>query len=331
MDVTFRETSADERTADVALGHLSVELGHVYAHELAQGADLEASFRQVAAWANPGALAAAAGLPGTTLRWSTCFLVDDYSAPLEPPSVVLPAVVAAATRAGISIDYLARESGCVDTGTLDLADHVAGMVVPDPPIGTTGNRPTPLESGWLSNGVHSSGAELMPAMAGPPKRWTPPRENAARRHSVFLDAELWSDISAGRQWSCAFLAAVWQLMRLGLLRGDDGRSAVTPVPIDLAEPLPRRWADLPPVVALNRRAAPFAAYRTLSILPNQFLPVEHAVRTVLEQVAVDPTVVASALRRGAAEGLVMRPETVERISYVLYGPLPDRGGGTAPP
>ena len=46
--------------------------------------------------------------------------------------------------------------------------------------------------------------------------------------------------------------------------------------------------QLPAVVQLNPAAAPFCAYRTLTLMDTQYLPVEMAVRTILGQVAVPP-------------------------------------------
>src|SRR5690606_35636054 len=104
-------------------------------------------------------------------------------------------------------------------------------------------------------------------------------------HSVFVDVELWDERAGARTWSCAYLAAVWQLLRLGLLRRD---GAPVTVPRPWPEVLPQAWDLLPAVVQVNPRAAPFTAYRTFSVLPVGFLSTEHAVRTILSQVLVDP-------------------------------------------
>ena len=94
------------------------------------------------------------------------------------------------------------------------------------------------------------------------------------------------------------LAAVWQLMRLGLLR-DQGRPVVTPQ--DWTDQrFPDSWDDLPPVIRLKPGAAAFAAYTTLSVLSPRFLPVELAVRTILSQFACDSDILAEADRPGRA-------------------------------
>ncbi|CAM5273688.1 putative protein OS=Streptomyces tendae OX=1932 GN=GUR47_09790 PE=4 SV=1 [Streptomyces tendae] len=112
---------------------------------------------------------------------------------------------------------------------MPVAEAVAGRIVEEPPPGSYGQRPPAAQTGWLANGVRSPVARAPQAM----KRaaaWEPPRETAARRHSVFLDVELWSDDADGeRLWSCPFLAAVWQLARLGLLR-HEGEAVFDPQP-----------------------------------------------------------------------------------------------------
>jgi hypothetical protein len=141
--------------------------------------------------------------------------------------------------------------------------------------------------------------------------WTPPEENGALRHSVFVDVEL---LGQDGKWSCAYLAAIWQLLRLGLLRFD-GR--VVAAPQDWTDPFPNRWDRLPEVVRLNPAAAPFSAYRTISVLGARFLPTEHAVRTILSQVAVDPLVNQAAMARAGDEGLPLPPDIIERMRYLF--------------
>ena len=126
----------------------------------------------------------------------------------------------------------------------------------------------------------------------------------------------WNETGDARTWSCPFLAAVWQLPRLGLLR-HQGRAVA--VPVAWADEWPGDWERLPAVVRLSADAPPFFAYRTLSILARRFLPVEHAVRTILSQVAVDGTVYRQALDRSKAEGIHLPAEIVDRVEYVLTG------------
>jgi hypothetical protein len=312
----FREASAQPRTEGVAYAHLSVELGHLYAEDYESGPDgLRAHFRSVAPWVAAAVGACAGALDGRRRpRISTCFLVDDYFTPFGSPRTVIPELVRAASDSGLRIDYLARESGCAEADGVALASLVEGRLVAEPPPRTTGGRPPVTQTGWLSNGQRSPAAGASEAMASI-RPWTPPVESAANRHSIFLDVELWNDLpGGGRAWSCPYLAAVWQLLRLGLLR-DLGRRVAAPRPVE--DELPERWADLPAVVALNPSAAPFCGYRTFSVLSQRYLPIEHAVRLIVSQFAVQDDVAAQAVERSRAEDIVLPSELVERIGYTF--------------
>lgn len=311
---SFHEAAAQPRVQSVPLAHLSIELGHLYSEDFAGGPEqLRRAFALVAPWAEAARRIGAAGAGGKAPRVSTCFLVDDYFGTLGPPAEVVPQLLAAAAESGLEIDYLARESGCVEADGVPLARLVAERIVADPPPETTGLRPPVTETGWLCNGQRSPGGTAAEAME-PVDGWRPPVQNAARRHSVFVDVQLWDEHRGRRTWSCAYLAAVWQLLRLGLLRSRGARVAV---PQPRPGELPEQWDQLPAVVALNPRAAPFCAYRNVSILPGQFLPTEQAVRTLLSQVAVDADAARQARERGEAEGLALPAEPVDRIGYVF--------------
>jgi hypothetical protein len=304
--------------AEVPLAHVSVEVGHLYMEDLlAPDADLGAHFAHLAPWVDPDRLAAVARVSRHRLRASTCLLVDDYFGAPQPPATVIGRLLSAARDCGLDIDYVARESACARAGEISLAAQVESEIVVDPPFGTTGTRPPPRESGWLSNGERTPPVGVPAAMAKA-IGWRPPRENGARRHSVFVDVELWdASPPQERVWSCPMLAAVWQLLRLGLIRVN-GERAVAPVLLDV-EDLPADWADLPPVVQVRESAAPFAAYRALSVLDARFFPVEHAVRTILAQVNVNPAIARQAPRRAAKEGVPVPDAIPDRISYVLLG------------
>jgi hypothetical protein len=195
---------------------------------------------------------------------------------------------------------------------VSLARLVAERIVAEPPPGTDGFRPPVLESGWLCNGQRAPAAAAMEPAAG----WRPPVQDTAYPHAVFTDVQLWDERRGTRRWSCAFLAAVWQLLRLGLLRSNGARVAVPqPQPGDL----PDRWDQLPAVMQLRPRAAPFSAYRSLSILPGRFHTNEHAVRTILSQVAVEATAARQAIDRSQAEGISLPAEPVDRLEYIFTG------------
>ncbi|WP_018501662.1 SCO2522 family protein [Parafrankia discariae] len=315
----FRETSAVERTAELPLAQLSVEVGHFYPEDLTGGdGALAEHFRRIAPWVDRPRLESLAGVAGRTPRVSTCLLIDDYSdqGKMPPPAVAVPELLAAAGASGVTVDYIARESACTATEHAPLARIVEGALVVDPPYGANGSRPPPDETGWLCNGARSPSPVGGRAM-GAAESWRPPTENGSRRHSVFLDVELWSEHRAHRVWSCAFLATVWQLLRLGLLRAG-GETVVRPVAVDL-ESLPDRWADLPAIGRLTPAPAPFCAYRTFSLLDTGYLPIEHAVRVILGQVGVDSAALSVTRRRAAAEGVPLPPEPADRLSYLFLG------------
>ena len=307
----FSESGAEsDHLESIPLAQLSIEVGHLYFEDFAAGADsLARHFERVAPWVRAIEAMPATGRP----RISTCFLVDDYFGPSSSPAAVLPDLLQAAKDAGLRIDYLARESACAEADGVPLARLVESLLVADPPPNTTGTRPPVTESGWLCNGQRSpahAAEALEPAMV-----WTPPAENATTRHSVFVDVELWDERPGrGRVWSCAFLASIWQLMRLGLLR-HHGRAVAVPKPWD--GHFPDVWQQLPGVMKVNPEAVPFTAYRTVSILGSRFLPTELAVRTILSQVAVDPRVLGDVVRRARAEGIDLPAEPVDWLRYVF--------------
>lgn len=309
----FREVTAERRVQSVPLAHVSLELGHLYMEDFEAGPErLRAHFAQVRPWADAVRVAAAQGMRRP--RISTCFLVDDYFTRFSSPAELVPMLVAEAERAGLGIDYLARESGCAVADGIAVAEAVERRLVESPPPGSDGSRPTVGETGWLANGQRHPGTPMLEAMTDAPA-WRPPAETAARRHSVFLDVELWDDRGARRTWSCPFLASVWQLARLGLLR-----HCGEPVLQPRAWPgrdFPVDWDDLPPLVRLNDSAAPFSAYRTWSVLSSRFLPIEHAVRVVLDQVDADPDALRQVAERSAREGIAVPDEIPGRVSYVF--------------
>ncbi|MGW0964927.1 SCO2522 family protein [Streptomyces sp. NPDC002516] len=317
----FRETSAEPHTESVPYAHLSLELGHLYMEDFAEGADrLRRHFATARPWADAVRESTAARLANGRARISTCFLIDDYFSRLSTPDRLIPPLLDAAADAGLTIDYLARESGCaVTAGTgraeLRLAESVLHRLVESPPPGSSGFRPPVSRTGWLSNGRRAPAQRTSAALDSARATWQPPSETTARGHSVFLDVELWSGTEEERTWSCAFLASVWQLVRLGLLR-DNGSAVLTPTPWEGGD-FPAEWDELPAVVRLNPQAEPFTAYSTCSVLPARFLAVEHAVRVVLEQVHVEDEALAPSLERSAREGFAVPAGIADRTSYVF--------------
>lgn len=313
-DVEFREVAARHRTASIPLSHLSIELGHLYAEDFGpEFKNFDQHFERVAPWVAQARATCEAQLPpGVKPRISTCFLVDDYLTEVPNPAEVIEQLRVAAKAHNLTIDYLARESGCVEADGIPLAELVVDRLVPDPPQHTTGARPPVIESGWLCNGQRTPATA--PAMQA--QSWAPSRENGPNAHSIFVDVELWSQVRDQRVWSCAFLASVWQLVRLGLLR-HNGDAAVRPYLLDEDEAMPSDWNKLPAVIQINPKAAPFSAYRTLSVLRSQFLPVELAVRTILGQVSAEREVLDELADRSAHEGVTVADQVIQRVSYVF--------------
>lgn len=313
-EAVFRETTAEPRTQSVPLAHLSLELGHLYMEDFEAGPGrLREHFAEVRIWADAARAAADRRTGGRRSRISTCFLIDDYFTRFSTPAELVPLVLDEAERAGLVIDYLARESGCAVADRIELAESVVHRLVESPPPGSDGSRPPVGQTGWLANGqrtkpTRSALAEIT--------AWQPPQETAARNHSVFMDVELWSETDKGRLWSCPFLAAVWQLARLGLLRRL-GEPVLTPRPWTGGD-FPGDWDRLPPLLRLNDSAAPFSAYRTCTLMSNRFLAVEDAVRLILDQVDVDSGALEQVAARSARERVAVPEAVAQRATYVFY-------------
>lgn len=317
--VVFEEASGVERVARVPLAHLSIEIGHLYMEDFQAGkARLRQLFEQVAPWERTARESCVQGVKPTTARISTCFLVDDYFTQLLAPRELVPQIVETADEAGLRLDYLARESACVRAGGVELARLVESRLVPDPPPETNGTRPPVSATGWLCNGQRSPQSGLTEAMRTRTP-WRPPSENGADRHSIFVDVQLWDDVDGQRLWSCPYLSAVWQLLRLGVLRDAGAQVAQPQVWTD---DFPELWSELPPIIQLTKRPAAFSAFRTLSVLNGRFLAIEQAVRTILSQVDLGRAIHAQMAERAAAErpvGLVVPPEIIDRIEYAFIG------------
>jgi hypothetical protein len=340
LTVYGEETEA-VRVGGVKYSHLSIETGHFYMKHLENDhGEIRAHFRRVAELVELYTAAARTEF-GRSARVSTCFLIDDYFDPNTNPTAILDAILGIATECGLRIDYLAREAGCWETPLyvgnhrterqIPLAEMVASWLVAEPVEATTGSRPPDVASGWLCNGRRSSEDDTTQAMQV--AEYRPAEEYGHRNHSIFLDIELWSK-KAGKDgeeytlWSCPFLASIWQLLRLGMVRYQ-GEVVVEPQPP--SESWPESWWEMPTLIQLNPAAAPFAAYRALSILPQSYLTIEHAVRVILDHVNLDQDVARNAIERAAAERITIPREITRRLSHVfvddvLTGPATARIG-----
>jgi hypothetical protein len=321
---SYSEATEQDKPRQLQLAHLSIEVGHFYMEDLLNGEDqIRAQFTRVAPWIGAATASAQAELGSTKLRASTCFLIDDYFRADTSPAKIVDKLVQIATECGVTIDYIAREAGCAVADGVPLAEVVAGMLLPEPSVGTNGSRPPLQESGWLCNGQRSPDAELSD-QAMQIESWRPPEQFGARNHSIFLDVELWRDTTeqgdgalvTRRLWSCPFLASIWQLLRLGMVRYY-GEPVAQPQLWPLDRDWPDRWADLPTVMKINPRAAPFAAYRATSIMPRSYLGIEHAVDVILNHIDLDEAVINQVIDRGRAEQLAVPRKVTRRISHAF--------------
>lgn len=320
--VTYTEETASHRVQGVPLSHLSIEVGHFYMEDLSDGIEpIRDQFRRTAPWV---AAARASVKSGTKPpRVSTCFLLDDYfhTDPDPTPQDVITKVRQAAEECGVPIDYMVREAACRKTDDVELARLTAARLLHEPAPGTNGSRPPAQQSGWLCNGQRSPSTE--PAQAMRAESWKPPVQFGMRQHSIFIDVEMWKDNEdrvngervTQRLWSCPFLAAIWHLMRLGMVRGENGEQIAEPQPPPDDDNWPEHWDELPTVMRLNPKAQPFAAYRTASVLPRIYLPIEHASGVILDHLRWDDTVTETIIERAKKEGITVPRRLTERMSH----------------
>ncbi|GAA2047829.1 SCO2522 family protein [Catenulispora yoronensis] len=317
----FTELNRGTTVQNLPLSHLSVEVGHFYMEDLENGEEpILAQFERVRPWLEAAEKTAVTG--GEKARVSTCFLIDDYFQRWPDASKIVARLLRLSQDAGVRIDYIARESSCaVRSDGVRVAELVARRLLQEPePEAATGSRPAPLRHGWLANGKPAREERVLDAMQG--HAWEPAVEYSRRNHSIFLDVELWRDpaeleaeddkVLDGRLYSCPFLAAVWQLVRLGLLRSDGAPALAVS---DRPAQWPDDWAVFPDIVKVNPAAKPFYAYRAFSIMPQHFLGIEHAVRTIVDHFLVDPGVAQSLAIRAAEKGVPLPASVANRISH----------------
>ncbi|TQM30948.1 hypothetical protein FB390_2586 [Nocardia bhagyanarayanae] len=327
----YSEATESARLARVPLSHMSIEVGHFYMNDLTNGEDrIRTQFRRIVPLVGAYTEIAKSEY-GPRARVSTCFLIDDYFRSDTNPGEILRKLLGIADECGLRIDYLAREAGCfevpvagpegVSVSRIPLADMVRSRIVPEPYEGTNGRRPPTMESGWLCNGKRANEGDSGQAMHE--EAYTPPEELGRREHSIFLDVEMWSRRTKvnGRadghtKWSCPYLASIWQLLRLGMLRMQ-GAPIVEPQPWGPGDEWPDNWWDMPAVLQLNPKAKPFAAYRSISLLPKRYLKIEAAVQLILDHIQLDDDVVDQIVSRGREEGITLPRKVTDRIGHVL--------------
>ncbi|WP_436774721.1 SCO2522 family protein [Yinghuangia sp. YIM S09857] len=280
------ETATVSRTEAVPLSHASIGLGRLSAAEFEDGPErLREHFALVAGHLAGLRERVAAGVARGRPRISTCVVVDDYFGRFSSPAEFVPMLLTQAQACGLRVDYLARGSVCARVDGHRLAESVLARLVQAPADSCDVDRPPVGRTGWLSGG------------------------------GVFPDVRVFEDTADGRRWSGPFLASVWQLLRLGLLRDHSGAVPVRPRPCD--PDLPADWDDLPPLVQLRPGADPFAAYQTWTVLPPRSLAVEHAVQLIVGDFVAEPDALTQVMARAAREHLDLEPESARRIAYVF--------------
>lgn len=317
----FKERHHGTAVQNLPLSHLSVEVGHFYMEDLETGeAHIFEQFRRVKPWLDAARASVVSG--DEKPRISTCFLVDDYFQSWPDAPDIMEKLLRLSNEAGVYIDYFARESACARRRDgFAVAELVAARLLEEPePDHDTGSRPPTTVSGWLSNGRGPRNTDILNVMEA--HDWNAPLEYGKRNHSIYVDIELWRDRTepgAGREdllqarlYSCPLLSAVWQLIRLGILRSD-GAPALEVTDFD--GEWSQEWSQLPDIVRVNPRAMPFYAYQSLSIMPQNFLPIETAVRTIVDHFLVQQDVMDS-LDQRAAEKRIALPDVIsERMSH----------------
>jgi hypothetical protein len=299
--------ASTSKDAAIDFSDLSIEVGHVEPNSFRRGVEhLENHLRRVTPWL--GLARTAWVSPDSEARTSTCFLVDDYTAPIPPPSEVIPKLLKAAARCGVGIDYLVHESAYAGPDALSLARYIESRMADGDSRAAGAADPSLSTSAWLADG------ERRPSPLAADAPAADDSEQIEPSNSIFMDVRLWRGNTVGREWSCSFLAAVWQLARLGL-----AEDASTPDETPWEERSQSPWNELPSVIKLNRDAAPFHAYRTISVLESRYLPIEAAVRIILKKVSDDPEILKRIAAHGSRDGVRPAVKLTDRINYVFVG------------
>ena len=270
---------------------ISLEVAHIYMSEYSP-ALLEGLALELTEWTLP--------LYSRLHESSTVevvILIDDYFAPkdmdIEAAGEAIEEVVASS---GIPVDRRVLESECVP-----LAEILAREVIREPREGDgTENRAarSPDDQRWIrdtDSGSHESvGAIVEPVSPWAPKRQKSGRDGAtdnvqaknSRSHLIDLAVEMFKegDGRGGEVWSCALLAAAWQMHRLGCPTPGLGDSLLSP------------------------------ANRTMSVISPRFMIVETAVNRILRNLRLDDPLFRS-LQFGSS--MPTNDELVGRIGYLF--------------
>lgn len=257
---------------------ISVEIAHLSAEDLTSEHVVSAAMETASSWLKHLD-------PNVLDRISVTVLLDDYYEEVDLPSAT-KTLLKAAENANVSINYVVSEAAIAES--VDLLDH---HLFPVPAMGS-GSSSDVGDS--LHRFLSSVGEYVDTAASSPHPR---PAGGAIRRfsdlepsgdksahepgsqpnsasyrgmHKLDLVVELWSpSTGGGRLWSCAMLAAWWQLVRLGCLKKSRPEAAAHGITV-------------------IDQSRPFECRNTLSILNSRYLEIEHAVRSILRCVQMPP-------------------------------------------
>jgi hypothetical protein len=75
------------------------------------------------------------------------------------------------------------------------------------------------------------------------------------------------------------------------------------------------WSQFPDIMRVNPSASPFYAYESMNIKPQNFLPIETAVRTIIDHFVFQQDVMAKLDQRAQRENIVMPDVISQRMSH----------------
>ena len=285
---------------------LSIEIGHFYMSELQKELHADRTASEVRELVGRRMDAGFAAVAPIVKRYeqhkkqvSVVVLIDDYFWTKKyelSREDIADKVVQYSAEKSIPLDFVVYESALAES-----VEMMFNRIVPFP-IGGAGSRQVDGvdRSQWLSNG--QAGRKLVRSSKTPRLGMSVtadgPDETVVKRprpHSLHIDVEMYADDENGkRKWACPVLAAWWQLVRLGMLRDNDGNASY---PSD--------------TIVINDERK-LVAMRTLTALSPDFLEIEAAVRTILCQVSI-PQLWQDQLRDGPR-----MPEPDEHLSRMGY-------------
>lgn len=281
---------------------ISVELTHLYLRDIDEDPSIvERALDSALFWLKP--ILHNFESRGQTV--GTCVLIDDYF--IKSDLVVDPEKVAelfrnACEKADVPLDHIVFEKACADT-----VETMLGLIVeePRPGAGSRGGARDNLRPArdWLSNG-DAMRLTYSPAEGRLGQDWFNGEQRQLEpknTHAVFLDVQLYDESDGDRRYSCPALAAWWQLIRLGLDRNSDGAKRI------------------PAGTQSRDGARPLFGKRTLTLLPPQFIEIEHAVNNILRQVAIPHSLLRKMRDKKQPIPLDAKPIS-DRVSYIVADP-----------